>query len=227
MRFPLLMPVLLGCAAFTANAQNLMTNGSFETPGPGFTLFEGWQNFGNVFASDAGETAPQDGIATGKMFGASSGLQSDQVLLQTVEGIVEGELYTLSAFTQNLSADALGMENLILIQMNFQDANGDTIEAVETSAIDVVMDPFDTWINSSVEGIAPAGTTQILVALLHIQLGTDQGFPTQGGGASFWDNIELVGGEAPCTNPADINGDGTLNFFDVSAFLTEFGNGCP
>lgn len=34
-----------------------------------------------------------------------------------------------------------------------------------------------------------------------------------------------VGGDVPC--PADMNGDGTLDFFDVSEFLSQFGAGCP
>jgi len=33
-------------------------------------------------------------------------------------------------------------------------------------------------------------------------------------------------GSSP-TLAADINGDGNLNFFDVSAFLTAFNAGCP
>lgn len=226
MNLKFLVPAAIGFAACFANAQDV-TNGSFETPGPGFVLFEDWQNFGNVFAADAGELVAQDGTTSAKMFGATSGLQSDQVLLQTVEGIQEGELYTLSAFAQNLSTDALGEENLILIQMSFQDDNGDTIEVIETTAIDPLTSPTDTWIESELSGVAPVGTTQILVALLHIQLGSDQGFPTQGGGASFWDNIQLTGGDAPCTNPADLNGDGILNFFDVSLFLEAFSQGCP
>jgi len=228
MRRSLVTAAVLGLAAFGANAQNLMQNGSFEIPGPGFLLFEDYQNFGNIFADIGGvEVVAQDGTTSAKMFGASNGSQSDQVLLQTVTGIMPGELYTLSSWVLNPSADAIGSENIILIQMNFQDAGGANIEQPEAPAIDIVNDPFDTWIEASVSGIAPPGTAQITVALLHIQLGTDAGFPTQEGGASFWDNIQLVAGSAPCTNPADLNGDGTLNFLDVSLFLQLFGDGCP
>jgi len=231
MRLSLISTAVLGLAAFSANAQNLLSNGSFEIPGPGFVLFEDYQNFGNVFADVGVEVTPQDGTTSAKMFGASNGSQSDQVLLQTVTGIVPGEQYTLSSWVYNPSGDAIGAENIILIQMNFQDAGGTNIESPEAPAIDIANDPFDTWIESSVSGIAPPGTTQITVALLHIQLGADAGFPTQEGGASFWDNIRLEGGGATCTNPADLSGpqgvpDGVLDFFDVSAFLTLFGDGC-
>lgn len=228
MQRSVLSTLALGFVAMTANAQNLMNNGSFETPGPGFVLFEGYENYGNVFADIGGvEVVAQDGTTSAKMFGASNGAQSDQVLLQTITGILPGEFYTLSSYVLNPSLDAIGSENIILIQMNFQDSGGTTLEGVETAAIDIVNDPFDTWIENSVSGIAPPDTTQITVALLHIQLGADAGFPTQEGGASFWDNIRLEGGPPPCNNPADMNGDGVLDFFDVSAFLQAFGDGCP
>ncbi|GEM_PF-2026865 len=220
--------IALACVCTGAHAQNLMSNGSFETPGPGFVLFQDWQNFGNVFADIGGVEVPaQEGMASCKMFGSSIGTQSDQVLLQTVPGINAGELYTLSGFVWENSADPLGDENIIILQMNFQDAGGTTLETVEVNMFDPMSDPSDEWIPGSVSGIAPAGTSQILVAVLHIQLGADQGFPTQGGGASFWDNIQLVAGDAPCNNPADFDGNGELDFFDISAFLNAFAEGCP
>lgn len=228
MRKSLFMTAVLGLASFGANAQNLLANNSFETPGPGVVLFQNWMQFGNVFADVGVEVTPQDGTTAAKMFGASTGSQSDQVLLQTVSGasIIPGELYTVTSHVLNPSIDAIGSENIILLQMSFKDANGDAIESPETPAIDIENDPFDTWIESSVSGIAPVGTTQITVALLHIQLGADAGFPVQEGGASFWDNISLVQGEAPCNNPADLNGDGAVNFFDVSLFIQLYNQGC-
>jgi hypothetical protein len=215
----------IAALACSAQAQNLLSNGSFETAGPGFVTFADWMNFGNIFPADSGEVIAQDGALSAKMFGASSGAQSDQVLTQNVAA-TEGEQYTLTTYCQNLSSDALGAENVILAQMVFRDAGGNALETVEHDAIDTMADPMDTWVMKQLSAVAPVGTTNIDVFLLHIQLGADQGFPTQGGGASFWDNVSLTGGDAPCTNPADLNGDGELNFFDVSAFLTLYGQGC-
>lgn len=226
MRLMTLITAAVATITCSASAQNLLMNGSFETPGPGFVEFAGWQNFGNIFTADMGEVVAQDGSVSAKMFGASSGAQSDQVLTQNVPATA-GELYTLTTYCQNLSSDALGDENIILSQLVFRNAAGDALEAVELDAIDPMTDPMNVWVMKQLTAIAPAGTTNVDVFLLHIQLGADQGFPTQGGGASFWDNVSLVGGDAPCTNPADLNGDGELDFFDVSLFLTEFNNGCP
>lgn len=228
MRHSLIMTAAIAATAFGANAQNLMLNGSFETVGPGFNPFANWAFFNNVFADDNVEQTASDGVRSAKMFGFGNGMQNDHGLFQTVGGISEGLQYTLSSDVLNPSLDMIGAENIILLQMNFQDAGGATLETIEIDAIDTMSDPTDTWITNSVSGIAPAGTTQITVYLLHIQLGADAGFPVQEGGASFWDNIILAeGGDVPCTNPADINGDGVLDFFDISAFLQAYSLGCP
>ena len=216
----------VAAATCTANAQNLLMNGSFETPGPGFVEFANWQNFGNVFTADSGEIMPLDGLVTAKMFGASDGNQSDQVLQQDLPATA-GQQYNLTTNVMNLSSDALGVENIILSQIVFRNSGGSIIQVIEADAIDPVTDPLDQWVQKTLSGVAPEGTTSLSIFLLHIQLGANAGFPDQGGGASFWDDISLTVGEPPCTNPADLNGDGELNFFDVSLFITEFSNGCP
>lgn len=215
----------LAAVTCSTQAQNLLENGSFEDSGPGFVAFSDWANFGNVFQADNGEIVAQDGDFTAKMFGASSGDQSDQVLTQNVPAAA-GAAYTLTTYCQNLSSDPLGTENIILGQLVFRDDLGNALEVVEAPAIDPAADPFDTWVMMQLFAEAPSGTTNVDVFLLHIQLGADAGFPNQGGGASFWDNVSLTTGDAPCTNPADLNGDGELNFFDVSAFLTAYNEGC-
>lgn len=228
MKFSTIVPaVALAMMPAAAFGQNLMSNSSFEVDGPGFILFQDWQNFGEVYKADSGEIIAQDGSFTAKMFGPSIGSQADQVLLQDVTGLNEGELYTLSGYVQHQSIAPLGAENVILMQMNFRDAGGVSLEVVETPALTPGSSPTDEWIYSEISGIAPAGTVSMTIALLHIQLGTDAGFPTQGGGATFWDNFSLVEGDAPCQNRADFNGDGVLDIFDVFAFLDEFNQGCP
>ncbi len=212
----------VGAIAAGANAQNLMTNGSFEDAGPGFILFDAWDAFNNVFADDNVELMAQDGMRSAKMFGQFGGEQSDQVLLQTITGITEGQEYTLSAYAQHLSTDAVQDGNLVLLQLNFQDSGGNGLAQIETQAIVPDQTPTDQWIQSSVSGVAPAGTSQILVALLHLQL--DGAAP----GATFWDNVELVEGDGPTEPcPGDFNMDGQLNFFDFVDFINAFNAGCP
>ena len=221
MKIRIALPVALACLAASAQAQNLMTNGSFETPGPGFVLFQGWENYGNVFEDPTVEIAPQDGAVSCKMFGQFSGSQNDQVLLQTVTGITPGSQYTLGCYTQHVTGDEVAAGNLILVQLNFVDANNANVGQVQVEPIVPGVTPTDVWNHTEVSGIAPETATHIVVALLHLQL------DGAAGGASYWDNITLIEGEAPCSNPADFNNDGILDFFDVLAFLQAFSDGCP
>ncbi len=223
MDFRIAIPVVLGCAATAASAQNLMTNGSFENPGPGFVLFENWENYGNVFDDVSVEVVAQEGTTSAKMFGQFSGSQNDQVLLQTVPNINAGDQYTLSTYVLHNTGDEVAAGNLVLLQLNFQNSNGDGLETVQVEAIVPGVTAPDQWHQVQVQGIAPAGTSQILVALLHLQI------DGVAGGASFWDNVELVEGDGPpiCDNPADMNGDGMLDFADVLFFLGAFSEGCP
>lgn len=217
----MLIGAAIAAAACGANAQNLMTNGSFETPGPGFILLQGWENYNNVFLDSSVEVAAFDGTTSVKMYGQFGGVQSDQVLLQTIEGISPNTQYTLSCEAWHNSFDAVAAGNLILLQLNFQDAAGNTLQQIQTEPIKAGVTPTDQWNHAEVSGISPPNTTKILVALLHLQL--DGAAP----GASFWDDVQLVEGGSVCTNPADFTGDGVLNFFDVSAFLGFYNQGCP
>lgn len=223
MRTKLSGAALIAAMATTAIAggPNLVTNGSFETAGPGFILFEGWENYGNVFNDGAIDVGAHDGDVAVKMFGGfpGPGIQSDQVLLQTVPGITPGTTYTLSGQLYQSSADLLGAGNLIILQMVFQNASGGNIEVLDQVVLGAGS-PLDQWNQYDITGIAPPNTDRILIALLHLQLDGESA------GATFWDSISLTEGAAGCGNPADFNGDGVLNFFDVSAFIGAFNQGC-
>ncbi len=223
MRTKLSGAALLAAMATTAIAggPNLASNGSFETPGPGFILFQDWENYGNVFADASMDIAAHSGTTSAKMYGGfpGPGIQSDQVLLQTVTGISPGTTYTLSGQLYQSSADQLGPGNLIIMQMVFQNANGTGLETLDQVVL-APGSPLDQWNQYDISGIAPANTAQILIALLHLQLDGESA------GATFWDSISLTEGAAGCGNPADFNGDGVINFFDVSAFISAFQQGC-
>ena len=107
MRRSLITTAVLGMAAFSANAQNLLSNGSFETPGPGFIVFEDWQHFNNVFADESVEQTPQDGMTSGKMFGFGNGMQKRIlawfVLVQRAISKAVKTLWQLSIITMVLA----------------------------------------------------------------------------------------------------------------------------
>lgn len=209
----------------TAGGTNLVVNGSFETPGPGFILLQGWENFNGSVTIDASDEVPAlDGVNSVKMFGLGPGpgIQDDVVLLQTVPGIQAGLEYTLTANAWHNSFDAVQTGNAVLLQIQFRDDSNVVIESVESTAIAPNSTPTDQWNFVEVTGIAPAGTTNIQVAILHIQ------FDGVAPGASFWDDVSLVegGGTPSCGNPADFNGDNSIDFFDMLAFISAFNQGC-
>ena len=52
-------------------------------------------------------------------------------------------------------------------------------------------------------------------------------FFAQGSTSIYYDDLLLKRVEPPPPCPLDLNKDGVLNFFDVSAFLAAFTTGCP
>jgi hypothetical protein len=213
----------LAAVTCSAHAQNLVVNGSFEDSGMGFFDFAGWEDYDGAGPAGLPEVTPQDGNTCVKMFGNFGGGENTAVALQVVEGVTPGETYTLSCYANHLSVDAINGGNVAVLSLQFRDSGDNIIEAVDADAVSPTGTPTDEWRLIEVSGIAPANTDNIQVVLVHVQ------FDGVSPGASFWDNVSLTeGGGGPlCDNPADINGDGVLNFSDVTSFLTQYSMGCP
>ena len=212
-----------------ASGQNLLLNGSLETPGPGFVIFEDWGFFNNVFADDNVEVLAQDGVRSAKMFGTflPEG-QSDNGIFQILP-MAEGTQLELSAWTFVPSGDALqpldptgspggnAYGHLALLIIDFRDATGAEVGDAEIQVFESGVSPLDQWNQFSLMATAPAGTVEAQVTPLLIQWD----LPT---GAIFWDNISLTVVEDMGCNDADLAEPfGTLDFTDVVAFLTAFG----
>lgn len=217
-----------------AHAQDVVSNGSFETPGPGFVIAEDWGQFNNVFADESVEVTPQDGLRSIKMFGQfiPEG-QSDNGMFQVVP-VVGGASYTLTTHALSLASDSLQPFNetgspgggpfghRAVCVVDFKDSGGNNISSFEVDMWVPGTSPNDVWVQAVAVGVAPANAVEAQVTPLLIQwdLAT---------GAVFVDNISLVqedAGPQPC-NPADLAEPfGVLDFSDVIAFLGFFGAGC-
>ncbi|MCL4221155.1 MAG: hypothetical protein KJZ65_07280 [Phycisphaerales bacterium] len=217
-------------AAAPALAQEILLNPSFETPGPGFVLFQNWGQFNNVFADDNIEVPAQNGSRSVKMFGQFiPGGQSDNGVYQMVN-VTAGTDYVLSCHTYTPSGDAIqpfvtvpaAYGHLPLLIIDFKNSGGTTISSAQTNAFEPGIDPTDTWVFKSMTATAPAGAVQAQVTLLLIQFDLAPG-------ALFWDNVSMTEDDTPpgpC-NAADLAEPyGVLNFFDVQAFLQLFSAGC-
>ncbi len=222
-------------AATPAMAQNLVANGSFEVDGPGFTLFESWGQFNNVFEDESVEVVAQDGLQSAKMFGQfAPEAQSEAGLFQELS-VSPGVKYDLKVYTHVLSSDPIQAQDdtgspggntfghLALAILDFKNSSGGIIQSNEVQVHDSNTSSLDQWNEYNLSATAPAGaeTVQLTLLLLQWDLAT---------GAIFWDNVSLTVGDAepqPC-NPADLAEPfGVLDFSDVIAFLSAFGSGCP
>ena len=220
-----------GACASTASAQ--LVNGSFETPGPGLIIFQGWTaQFGNVFLDASAEVAAFDGVNSAKMFGGFiPGAQSDTGVQQNIPATA-GAVYTLTTHALTPDFDPLAefvappdqfpTGHLALGIIDFLDAGGGVIGSATVDAIVAGDDPTDTWIERSVEATAPVGTASANITLLLIQFDDPAG-------SIFCDDVSVTEGDAPATpcNGADLALPyGVLNFADVQTFLGLFGQGC-
>lgn len=243
MRGQMQMLALVAGAALAAPAmgQNLLGNGSFETVGSGFNEFAVWSVFNSAFADGpadvSNEVTAQDGVRSLKTFGGffGTGVQSDNGAFQRVP-VTGGAEYTASCYTQMLSTDPLKLADfgdpngdfghLPLLIIDFYATVGGT-SAIGGASAEVVSfvigtDPTDTWVQKTVSAVAPANAVEAQVTLLLIQWGNDPG-------SLFWDSISLEESDGPgmACNPADCDGNGTLNVDDVDCFVSNFLAGCP
>lgn len=247
-----------------AGSPNLLQNGSFEETlsplqGGGFTV---WGVFNNFGADDNDEVPAFDGVESAKSFGGFFGpfAQSDSGATQTIQvPDAAGKTFraAVSAYSSSLdpiepldfgAADG-NQGHLPLLLLRFANAAGDTLSQPEVRVFDPVVDDFDAWKSSSVEGVAPAGTTQIEVICLLIQFGNNPG-------ALFWDDVSLVEVETASgcnaadlampfdvldlsdintfvqafvaqSDAADIDGNDIFDLTDINLFVQAFTSGCP
>lgn len=231
---------VLVCPAI-GGSTNLLSNQSFETILPPLLGggFEDWDQFGNIFEDENVEVMAQDGMVSVKSFGGffGPGIQSDTGIFQLVQvPDAAGKSFRASVWTLSPSTDPLApldfsepngnFGHLPLLLLQFQDANGAQTGQPEVRVFDPEVDALDTWVESSVEGIAPAGTTQIQFFCLLIQWGEDPG-------SLFWDNatLEEVEGNTNCPEDADFLVDdssadwaGFMNVFELDAMTYAFGS---
>jgi len=221
-------------AAPVLGGTNMLSNSSFEDYNPLLGGFTDWELFGNVFPDMSDEAPALDGVQSVKMFGGfcGTGCQSDTGIFQNVQvPDAAGKTFRATVSAYSPSADPLAgtdfddpdgdFGHLPLLLLQFQDASGNQLAQPEVRVFDPTVDPFDTWVTYSAEGVAPAGTTQINFFCLLIQWGDIPG-------SMFWDNGILEEVTAGGCNPADVAEPfGTLDLTDISTFIDAFINQTP
>ena len=190
-----------------APAQAQLTNPGFETAGGG-TVFDGWGEFNNVVPNIEQSTEMvKSGSFGAKVFGTFAAAQNDTGINQAVPAS-PGQAWRATVSVAVNSGDPLGSAEIPLLILEFVDSGGTVISNVITQVADTTTTP-DTWVEHSVAGLAPSGTTQARILLLHVQLGDT----LNQGGASYWDDAvleEIPGGTTL------INGSFEQQIFDTS-----------
>lgn len=195
---------------------SLIADPGFETDGGSMAS---WVRFGNVIEnvfSDWG--TPLDGERSLKIFGQFSGIENYSGAYQNIP-ISVGDRYTAGAYALTRSEDSIAdTTNRAILKVEFYSQAGaehgsEFFLGEDEIVLADMHSPEDTWVNGELQGTAPAGAVEARVTLLLVQPE-----PNPGAGAVFIDSVTF--NTTPCR--ADQNGDGILNFFDVSEFLSSF-----
>jgi beta-glucanase (GH16 family) len=179
--------------------EELLTNESYELPdasGGDIGCSFSWDCFNSSFTNsnlfDDGNGGPtaRTGTQILKQFGDDGGA------FQDVDAM-PGETYTASIWAQNWSGDPLN--RLVILQLFFLDGSGNILEQNETfgtpldppGGVNQTYLPPDTWVELSIQRVAPANTATARIQVIHLNNDTNQtGNP---GGSVFWDDASLTG----------------------------------
>jgi hypothetical protein len=99
---------------------------------------------------------------------------------------VPGVSYTASGFIFSPSNDAINGTNFAVVKVEFLDLSNNVIGAAESPQFNL-SSGLDTWVSRSATGVAPLGTVNAQIVLVHVQLNN----PVSGG-AVFFDDTDLA-----------------------------------
>jgi hypothetical protein len=203
---------------------NIVPNSSFEEQPPFCfgSAFSGWVNFGNGQANI--NQSPRSGVYAAKLFGGFNSAIAASGWYQNA-GATPGSIWRASGWATTRADDLLQDNNDVFITLEFFNENGDNISGFEThespwrsegvvtgGSNDLMYNFFQTG-----EAEAPEGTTTVRCLIFQRQVNF-------AGGATWWDDIELVQVNA-VTCFADYNQDGGVDGLDVEEFFIDWSAG--
>ena len=161
-------------------AQAQLVNPSFEIPGTS-TIFDQWTNFENAVPEFG---IFRSGAVSVKMFGNGSGPFNAAGVFQAIPA-APGQSFQGSAYWLNSSTDPILADNFGAVNIEWINSGGTTI-SFDSAQSGNAGSPQDTWTQTTVQGVAPAGTVAARLVLLHLQ------GPAQAAGAIFYDDANLA-----------------------------------
>ena len=192
---------MLAFTSQTAQAQNLLVNGSFENAG-GFTanpitigtVNSGWALFGASAQTDmaASVDSPQQGSFALIEQNAPGNNWNPAGAYQIVGGIAAGTTYSFSGFYLADANQTGTFTTPVCFQIGFQDASLANLGTVElgpgnnVGGFTLGAAALDTWYGATVTATAPAGSVYAVVYAMYMsngQTATD---------SIYYDNFSLV-----------------------------------
>lgn len=187
--------------------QPILQNASFESLGPGVNApMFGWNAWGN---SSLDPGVGRTGGNSVKIFGNFSGGFNSSGVFQEINA-TPGRRYRASASWLTPGNDRILSPNFAAINIEWRNAAGSMISFVSTTGI-TSTSALNTWLDSEVRGIAPAGTTRARVVAIFLQ-------NNNAGGSVRVDDIDLR--EVFC--PADFNADWQVDQGDFVQFAAAY-----
>lgn len=223
--FLFLQPDLFPGAGHIDDASLTSTSTSSGLINPGFEDFggfgaaqtaRGWGQFPrfatNIFRNS---DVPRTGGFAGFMFGQFNGSPNFQGFYQTFD-VAPGQNVDAEVFALHKGTDALGAGNFGFINLEFMNASGGIIGDILSNPGLTPASPVDTYIQLPVSGVAPAGATKVRVVIGMAQ-------QSNGAGGIHFDDATVAISSPPTFCLGDANGDGSVNFADITAVLGSFG----
>lgn len=175
--------VAMTAALGVSSAQaNLLANPGFESPStsPGVEYFgaPGWTDFGGgtYTINNVVEPNTHGGTQTLKTFGGTSGV------FQQFPA-TSGQTWAASAWVLNSSLDQMSGAQIAAVNIEWHGPGG-FISFIGSGDV-TASSPTNTWIQKSVSGVAPAGTTGARIVLI------TGAFAGAGGGAPRFDDASF------------------------------------
>lgn len=194
-------------------SEPLLRNSGFEASDPqdGANPVK-WTRWGN---SSRSTQLARQGPAAFKMFGNFNGPGNTTGGWQDMNAQA-GERWTAGGMVQSPNWDRIGVGNSSRIRLEFRGASNQLLASHESPQF-TRSDAVDTWLERTVTGVAPAGTTTARIVLTHTQ-------GNNAGGAVWWDDVRLV--RAVACDSIDFNNDDSLfDPLDIEAFLSVYSEG--
>ncbi len=193
-----------------------LVNPGFETFVPNVEFqpdaaspFPGWTNAGFSGTNLQHAVESRTGQYGARMFGQFAGIPNDTVIFQNLPAN-PGDLVEATAYSRHLGVDPMTGANTSFLNIVWLDSGGGVLGFETAAGVDAAS-PTDTDILVTVNGSAPAGTTDA-----QILIGFHQ--EADAPGAAIWDDVTAVVTPAPDC-PGDANGDLLVNFDDLNEVL--------